>query len=254
MIVIKSAKDIEIMKKAGAIAAGARALAGSMVRPGVELRQIDKAVHQFILSHGAKATFLGYGGYPASCCLSVNEVVIHGIPGNQVLKEGDIVSVDVGATFQDFVGDCADTFPCGAVSQEDEALIRDTRQSFWEAFKIMREGYRIGDIGAAVESYCRSRGYGVVWEYTGHGIGRAMHEDPAVPNLGPAGHGARLKPGMTIAVEPMICQGTGDVHRLSDGWTVKTKDGKKSAHYENTVWITRSDPVILTALAEKPIR
>ena len=246
MIVIKSAKDIEWMRKAGRIAAGARALAGSMACPGTSLRAIDREVHKYILAHGAKPTFLGYGGYPATCCLSVNDTVIHGIPNDSVLREGDILSVDVGATFGGFVGDCADTFPVGSISSEDEALIRDTRASFFEAFKLMKEGYRIGDVGAAVEDYCVSRGYGVVWEYTGHGVGRAMHEDPSIPNLGPAGHGARLRAGMTIAVEPMINQGTADVVRLSDGWTVKTADGRKSAHYENTVLITAGEPEILT--------
>lgn len=246
MIILKSAREIELMKKAGRIAAGARRVAGEMVRPGVTLKEINKAVHSYIKSQGAKPTFLGYGGFPAACCLSVNEAVIHGIPNDYALKEGDIVSIDVGATFQGYVGDCADTFPCGAISAEDEALIRDTRQSFWEAFKVMREGYRIGDVGAAVEDYCVARGYGVVWEYTGHGVGRALHEDPSVPNLGPAGHGARLRRGMTLAVEPMINLGTDDVERMDDGWTVLTADRKRSAHYENTVLITDGDPVILT--------
>lgn len=246
MIILKSAREIELMKKAGRIAAGARRVAGEMVREGVTLKEINKAVHSYIKSQGAKPTFLGYGGFPAACCLSVNEAVIHGIPNDYALKEGDIVSIDVGATFQGYVGDCADTFPCGTISAEDEKLIRDTRQSFWEAFKVMREGYRIGDVGAAVEDYCEARGYGVVWEYTGHGVGRALHEDPSIPNLGPAGHGARLRRGMTIAVEPMINLGTPDVDKMDDGWTVLTADRKRSAHYENTVLITDGDPVILT--------
>ncbi len=246
MIILKSAREIELMKKAGRIAAGARRVAGEMVGEGVTLKEINKAVHSYIKSQGAKPTFLGYGGFPAACCLSVNEAVIHGIPNDYALKEGDIVSIDVGATFQGYVGDCADTFPCGKISAEDEKLIADTRQSFWEAFKVMREGYRIGDVGAAVEDYCTARGYGVVWEYTGHGVGRALHEDPSIPNLGPAGHGARLRRGMTIAVEPMINLGTADVDKMDDGWTVLTADRKRSAHYENTVLITDGDPVILT--------
>lgn len=246
MIILKSAREIEMMKQAGRIAAGARRVAGEMVREGVTLKQINKAVHSYIKSQGAKPTFLGYGGFPAACCLSVNEAVIHGIPNDYALQEGDIVSIDVGATFGGYVGDCADTFPCGTISAEDEKLIRDTRQSFWEAFKVMREGYRIGDVGAAVEDYCKARGYGVVWEYTGHGVGRALHESPSIPNLGPAGHGARLRRGMTIAVEPMINLGTADVDKMDDGWTVLTADRKRSAHYENTVLITDGDPVILT--------
>lgn len=246
MIILKSAREIELMKKAGRIAAGARALAGEMVAPGITLKEIDKAVHSYIKSHGAKAAFLGYGGFPACCCMSVNEAVIHGIPNDYALKEGDILSVDLGAIYQGYYSDCADTFPCGNISAEDENLIRDTRQSFWEAFKVMREGYRIGDVGAAVEDYCTARGYGVVWEYTGHGVGRALHEDPSIPNLGPAGHGARLRRGMTLAIEPMINLGTGDVEKMDDGWTVLTADRKRSAHYENTVLITDGDPVILT--------
>ena len=246
MIILKSAREIELMKQAGRIAAGARALAGDMVKPGVTLKEIDKAVHSYIKSRGAKPAFLGYGGFPACCCMSVNEAVIHGIPGNYALKEGDILSVDLGAICQGYYSDCADTFPCGTISAEDEKLIADTRQSFWEAFKFMREGYRIGDVGAAVEDYCTARGYGVVWEYTGHGVGRALHEDPSIPNLGPAGHGARLRRGMTLAVEPMINLGTADVEKLDDGWTVLTADRKKSAHYENTVLITDGDPIVLT--------
>ncbi len=250
MIIIKSAREIELMKQAGRIAAGARELAGSMIHDGVRLEDIDRAVEDYIRSRDAVPTFLGYGDYPASCCLSVNEQVLHGIPGPDILQNGDIVSVDVGATYRGYVGDCADTFACGDVSENAQKLIAVTRQSFYEALKVMREGNRVGDIGAAVEDYCTARGYGVVFEYTGHGVGASMHEEPSVPNIGPAGRGPRLKRGMTLAVEPMINEGTGAVKRLADGWTIVTADGKLSAHYENTVLITGSDPVILTATQE----
>jgi len=251
MIVIKSAREIELMKKAGAIAASALKLAGKMIAPGVNTMDIDKAVKKYIESRGAKPSFLNYNGYPASCCISVNNVVIHGIPSKkQFLKEGDIVSVDVGAHYKGYHGDCANTFACGNISEEAKSLIETTRQSFWEGMKFAKDGYRVGDVGYAVEEYCRQRGYGVVYEFTGHGVGAKLHEDPSVPNLGPAGHGPRLRKGMTIAVEPMINQGCDEVDILDDGWTTVTADGKLAAHYENTVLITDGEPIILTVADE----
>ena len=246
-IVIKSARDIELMRKAGRIAAGARSVARQMIEPGVTTRAINKEVFNYIRKSGAEPTFLGYNGYPASACISVNDQVIHGIPGPRKLLAGDIVSVDVGATYQGFVGDCAGTFPCGQCPEEALRLIRETRQSFFEGIRYARQGYRVSDISAGVQSYAESKGYGVVRDYVGHGVGAKMHEDPEVPNYVQHGRGSpRLFKGMTIAVEPMINMGTWEVKVLSDGWTVVTADGGLSAHYENSILITDGEPEILT--------
>lgn len=234
------------MRRAGRITAQARALAGEMVRPGVTTKEIDKAVHDFIVSQGAKPSFLHYAGYPASACISVNDVVIHGIPDGRVLREGDIVSVDVGAYWGGFHGDCAATFACGEISPEAEKLIAVTKQSFFEGIKFARQGYRISDISHAVQSYVEENGFSVVRSFVGHGVGEELHEAPEVPNFGAPGRGPRLLRGMTIAVEPMVNQGTYDVRVLKDKWTTVTVDGKLSAHYENTVLITDGEPEILT--------
>ena len=246
MIRLKNQREIELMRRAGKITAAARALAGEMVKPGVTTREIDKAVHDFILSQGATPTFLGYSGYPASVCISVNEVVIHGIPGDRVIKDGDIVSIDVGATKDGYVGDCAATFVAGNCDEESRKLIDVTRQSFFEGIKYARPGYRVSDISHAVQTYAEENGFSVVREFVGHGVGRQMHEEPEVPNFGKPGHGPRLVAGMTIAVEPMINAGVYGVKILKDGWTVVTIDGKRSAHYENTILSTNGDPIILT--------
>ena len=234
------------MRRAGKITAAARALARDMVKPGVTTQQIDKAVFEFIKSQGAVPSFLNYHGYPGSACISVNDEVIHGIPGKRVLKEGDIVSVDVGAYIGGFHGDCAGTYPCGQVSDEAMDLIRVTQQSFFEGIRYAREGYRLGDISAAIQSYVESHGYSIVREYVGHGIGRTLHETPEVPNFGTAGRGTRLLRGMTLAVEPMVNAGGAAILNMADGWTVKTADGKYSAHYENTILITDGEPELLT--------
>ena len=246
MITLKSEHEIELMRRAGKITAAARALARDMVKPGVTTQQIDKAVYHFIKSQGATPSFLNYNGYPASVCVSVNDEIIHGIPGKRVLKEGDIVSVDVGAYIGGFHGDCAGTYPCGQVSDQALDLIRVTQQSFFEGLKFAREGYRLSDISHAVQEYVESHGYSVVREYVGHGIGRRMHESPEVPNFGNPGHGPRLLRGMTIAVEPMVNAGSAAIRQMSDGWTVKTEDGRNAAHYENTILITDGDPELLT--------
>jgi methionyl aminopeptidase len=246
MITLKSNREIELMRRAGKITAAARAVAREMVKPGVTTHQIDKAVFEFIKSQGATPSFLNYNGYPASVCVSVNDEIIHGIPGKRVLQEGDIVSVDVGAYIGGFHGDCAGTYPCGQVSEEAMRLIRVTQQSFFEGIKFAREGYHIKDISHAVQTYVESQGYSVVREYVGHGIGRQMHEAPEVPNFGEPGHGPRLLRGMTIAVEPMVNAGTAAIIQMRDGWTVKTADGKNAAHYENTILITDGEPEILT--------
>ena len=246
MITLKSEKEIALMRRAGKITAAARALARDMVKPGVTTQQIDKAVFEFIKSQGAVPSFLNYHGYPGSACISVNDEVIHGIPGKRVLKEGDIVSVDVGAYIGGFHGDCAGTYPCGQVSDEAMDLIRVTQQSFFEGIRYAREGHRLGDISAAIQSYVESHGYSIVREYVGHGIGRTLHEAPEVPNFGTAGRGTRLLRGMTLAVEPMVNAGGAAILNMADGWTVKTADGKYSAHYENTILITDGEPELLT--------
>ena len=246
MITIKNENELQSMRRACRITAEARALAGSMVKPGVKTSEIDKAVHDFIVAQGAKPSFLNYNGFPASICISVNDCVIHGIPGGYVLKEGDIVSVDVGALYQGFHGDCAATYPCGAISTEAQRLIDVTRESFFVGIKEATKGHRVSDISHAIQTYVESNGFSVVRSFVGHGIGRKLHEDPEVPNFGAAGRGPRLLKGMTLAIEPMVNVGVADVRILKDGWTVLTNDGKLSAHYENTVLITDGEPEILT--------
>lgn len=250
MISIKSPREIEAMRRAGRITAQARALAGSMVAPGVTTHEIDTAVRRFIESHGAKPSFLGYGGYPGSACISVNDEVIHGIPGPRKLQEGDIVSVDVGAFLDGFHGDCAATFACGQVSDEAMHLIHVTEQGFWEGIKLARSGNRVYDISHAVQQYVEASGCSVVRDFVGHGVGAKLHEPPEVPNFGPAGHGPRLQPGMTIAVEPMVCAGDWRVKVLKDGWTTVSADGSLTAHYENTILITDGEPEVLTRVED----
>ena len=220
-----------------------------MVKPGVTTQEIDSAVEAFIRKEGAVPSFLHYNGYPASACISVNDEVIHGIPGKRVLQEGDIVSIDVGAYIGGFHGDCAATFACGQISQEAQRLIDVTRQSFFEGIRFAKEGCRVQDISAAVQAYVESHGFSVVREYVGHGVGAHLHESPEVPNFGRPGRGPRLLRGMTLAIEPMVNAGGAAILQLSDGWTVKTRDGKYSAHYENTILITDGEPEILTAPA-----
>ena len=246
MITIKNERELESMRQACRITAAARALAGSMVKPGVSTKAIDHAVHDFIVAQGAKPSFLGYNGFPASACISVNSCVIHGIPDGYVLKEGDIVSIDVGALYKGFHGDCAATFACGAISTEAQKLIDVTTQCFYEGMKFATKGKRVQDISHAIQTYVESNGFSVVRSFVGHGVGRKLHEDPEVPNFGAPGRGPRLLPGMTLAVEPMVNIGTHEVRVQKDGWTVLTADGKLSAHYENTVLITDGEPEILT--------
>ena len=248
MIAIRNERELALMRQACKITAAARALAGEMVRPGVTTKQIDKAVHDFIVSQGAKPSFLNYNGYPASACISVNETVIHGIPGGYTLKEGDIVSIDVGAFYKGFHGDCAATFACGAISTDAQKLIDVTKQSFFEGIKLATKGKRVQDISHAIQTYVESNGFSIVRSFVGLGIGRKLHEEPEVPNVGTPGRGPRLLPGMTLAVEPMVNVGTHEVSVLKDGWTVKTADGKLSAQYENTVLITDGEPEILTGI------
>ena len=246
MITLKNGTDLANMRQACKITAAARALAGEMVRPGITTREIDKAVYDFIVSQGAKPSFLGYGGFPGSACISVNSTVIHGIPGDYVLQEGDIVSVDVGAYYKGFHGDCAATYPCGTISADAQKLIDVTEQSFYEGIRFATRGHRVSDISHAVQKHVESNGFSVVRTFVGHGVGAQLHEEPEVPNFGNPGRGPRLLPGMTLAIEPMVNAGCHDVRILKDKWTVVTVDGALSAHYENTVLITDGEPEILT--------
>ena len=235
------------MKDACRISAEALRAAGEAVKPGISTYEIDTIVRKYIEKQGAKPSFLGYGGFPASACISVNSVVIHGIPAKTaVLKEGDIVSIDVGAYYRGFHGDNAYTFPCGKISENAQRLLDATKESLYEGIKQAQAQNRIGDIGSAVQEYVEARSYSVVRNYTGHGVGAKLHEDPSVPNFGTPGRGARLIPGMTIAIEPMINEGTHYVRVMGDKWTVKTLDGKLSAHFEHTIAITPDGPKILT--------
>ena len=247
MIIIKNSEQISLMKRAGVITAEALLVAREAIKPGVSTKDIDLKIRCYIEKCGATPSFLGYGGFPGSACISLNDEVIHGIPSDKVIiREGDIVKVDVGARYRGYNGDSARTFPVGKVSEEALKLIRVTEESFHEAMKYTRVGYRIGDIGYAVENFVISNGCSVVRDYVGHGVGAELHEDPEVPNFGKVGRGARLYAGMTLAIEPMVNQGTANVKVMRDGWTVKTLDGKLSAHYENSVLVTDGEPVILT--------
>jgi methionyl aminopeptidase len=239
------------MKEAGRITGEALLVARDAIRPGISTKELDTLIHDYIVRCGATPSFLGYGGFPGSACISVNDQVIHGIPSKKViLKEGDIVKVDVGANYRGFNGDSAKTFAVGTVSEAARQLIEVTRESFYQGLAFVKVGNRVGDIGHAISAYAESFGYGVVREYVGHGVGRALHEEPDVPNYGTQGRGCRLYPGMTIAIEPMVNEGTAEVKQLSDGWTVVTRDGSLSAHYEHSVAITEDGPILLTDVGE----
>ncbi len=249
MIILKSKLDIALMRDSGKIAALARSVGGEMAKPGVTTGAIDAKIRQTIMSHGATPSFLGYGGFPGSACVSVNNEVIHGIPSGRELKDGDIVKIDVGAFYKGFHSDCAATFAVGNVSEEAKKLIDVTEQSFFKGIEKAIPGNRLGDISWAVQEFVEANGFSVVREYVGHGVGRDLHEDPSVPNFGRAGRGVRLMKGMTLAIEPMVNIGSFAVKVLDDEWTVITKDGSLSAHYENSIAVTDNGPVILTALA-----
>ena len=247
MIIIKNSEQLALMKKAGRITAEALLVAQDVIKPGLSTKEIDKKMHDFIVKCDAVPSFLGYGGFAGSACISINDEVIHGIPSEKkILREGDIVKIDVGDRYRGYNGDSARTFPVGKVSDEALKLISVTEESFYEAMKYAKAGNRIGDIGFAVESFVISNGFSVVRDYVGHGVGYNLHEEPEVPNFGRAGRGARLYSGMTLAIEPMVNVGMPNVRVEKDGWTVKTLDGKLSAHYENSIAITDSDPIILT--------
>ena len=249
MVILKTGRELSIMKEACRIAAGALQIAGKAVEPGVSTAEIDKLAEDYIRSQGAKPNFKNYQGYPATACISINNEVIHGIPtAKRILKEGDIVSIDLGAEFQGYHGDNAATFACGDVSPAAKRLMDTTKESLYEGIAKAVSGGRIGDIGNAVQSYVEARGYSVVRKFVGHGIGTHLHEAPEVPNFGTAGRGIRLLPGMTLAIEPMINEGSSDVKILPDGWTVLTTDGSLSAHFEHTIVITTDGPKIMTTV------
>ena len=248
MITLKNKTELELMRIAGQISAQALAIGGAEVKPGATTAHIDSVIHKFIKSQNAIPSFLGYDGFPASACISINEEVIHGIPGARVIQEGDIVSIDVGAIYKGFHGDNAATFAAGAISPEARLLLDVTRDSLFKGIAAALKGNRVGDVSHAVQAHVEGVHMGVVRSYVGHGVGREMHESPEVPNFGQPGKGPRLLSGMTIAIEPMINLGGGEVKVLADGWTVVTADGSLSAHFENSIAITDNGPVILTAV------
>ena len=247
MISLKTPEQLRLMREAGRITAETLLYVGEIIREGMTTLELDRQIRQFIERHGATPSFLGYNGFPGSACISLNDEVIHGIPSKKrIIREGDLVKVDVGACWRGYHGDSARTYPIGQVSEEAKSLLEHTRESFFCAMKVALAGNRVGDIGSAVDTHIRTAGFSVVREFVGHGIGAALHEEPDVPNYGTPGRGARLYPGMTIAVEPMVNAGAPEVRVLPDGWTVVTKDGSLSAHYENTIAITDNGPMILT--------
>ncbi|MBR6534175.1 MAG: type I methionyl aminopeptidase [Clostridia bacterium] len=247
MIQIKNNEQLAMMRQAGRITGEAILKAREYIKEGISTKEIDTVIHDYIVKCGAKPSFLGYGGFPGSACISINEEVIHGIPKkSRILHEGDIVKIDVGAYYNGFHGDSANTFGVGKISNDAQALIDATRESVYRGVALAKHGNRVGDIGSSIFDYATSRGYGVVKKYVGHGVGHELHEDPEIPNFGTAGRGQRLFTGMTIAIEPMINAGTHEVRVLGDNWTVVTADGSLSAHYEHTVAITDGEPVLLT--------
>jgi methionyl aminopeptidase len=247
-IIIKSAREIEIMRQAGRIVATVLAELKSQVKPGMKTRELDKIAERETEKLGAVPSFKGYHGYPASVCVSINDEIVHGIPGDRIMNEGDIVSIDFGAIYNDFQGDSAITVAVGTITPEAEKLLKATEGSLMAGIQAAHAGARLGDISAAIQDYAESRGYGVVREYTGHGIGRDMHEDPQIPNFGMPGQGPILKTGMTFALEPMINIGDWRTRVEDDNWTVRTSDGSLSAHFEHTIVITDNGSEILTAL------
>jgi methionyl aminopeptidase len=248
MIILKTKREIEIMRKAGRLVAQSHELVRKNIKPGIMTLELDKLVEDFLRSQNAIPSFKGYGGFPYSICASVNEEVVHGFPNKRKLQEGDILSVDIGATFEGYVGDSAKTFLVGAVDDEKRRLVEVTRQSFYEGIKFAKESYRLSDVSHAIQQYAESAGFSVVRDYVGHGVGKEMHESPQIPNFGKAGKGPRLVEGMVLAIEPMINAGTYNVKVLGNDWTVVTVDGKPSAHYEHTIAITDGEPELLTVL------
>jgi methionyl aminopeptidase len=250
-IVLKSAAEIAKMRAAGKLAAEAHELLRRMLAPGLTTGQLDRAAHDYIVAHGGFPSFLGFNGFPGSICASINEEVLHGIPGERALADGDIISIDIGVVLDGYQGDTARTWAVGTVSEAASVLIADTEACFWHAAPLLRDGARLGDYAAAAQAFAEARGYGVVRGYSGHGVGRKMHEDPDVPNWGRTGSGALLRSGMTLAVEPMLTLGSAETRVLDDDWTVVTADGSPAAHFEHTLVVQGDHPVVLTALDER---
>ena len=248
MIIIKSQKEIEIMREAGKIVAETHELLKEAITPGISTLELDKIAEENIRKYNASPSFKGYGGFPGTICASINEQVVHGITGNQIVKEGDIISIDIGAYYKGYHADAAKTHGVGIISEENRKLIEVTKESFYEGIKFAKLGYRLSDISHSIQAHVEKHGFSVVRDLVGHGVGTELHEDPQVPNYGPPGKGPRLKEGMVIAIEPMINAGHYHVKTLSDGWTIVTIDGKNSAHYEHTIAITEDEPLILTKL------
>ncbi len=250
-IVLRDARELALMREAGRIVAKVHQAMRDAVRPGVSTATLDRIAEEIIRAHGATPTFLGYHGYPASICTSINDEIVHGIPSpHRILQEGDIISIDVGATYRGWVGDSAWTYPVGAISDQAQALLEVTEGALWAGIDQARAGRHLGDISAAIQTYVESRGFSVIREYSGHGVGRQMHEPPTILNYGRPGTGIRLRPGMTFALEPMVAAGHWLTQVDEDGWTVRTRDGSLSAHFEHTIAVTDRDPIILTALDE----
>jgi methionyl aminopeptidase len=243
---MKSTREIEIMRRSGKITSSVLTELLRAVKPGMTLREVDRMAERGIRERGGVPTFKGYHGFPASICASVNEVVVHGIPGDRVLRDGDLLSIDIGTTFEGYVSDTAATVAIGTVSEEAKRLMRVTQECLMLGIGRMQKGNRLSDIGHAIQQHAESHGYGVVRALVGHGVGKQMHEEPQVPNWGEAGKGIVLKPGLVLAIEPMITEGVYDVETLKDGWTVVTADGKLAAHFEHTVALTDDGPRILT--------
>lgn len=248
MIILKTPREIELLREAGRIVALVHEELKKAIVPGVTTKEIDKLAEKIIRDNNATPSFKGYGGFPASICASINEEVVHGIPGNRILKEGDIVSLDVGAYYKGYHSDSAKTHGVGVISEEDRKLIEVAKESFYEGIKFAKLGYRLSDISHAIQAHVEKHGFSVVRDLVGHGVGVDLHEDPQIPNYGPAGKGPRLQEGMVLAIEPMINAGRYQVKTLADGWTIVTIDGKKSAHYEHTIAITNDEPIILSSL------
>ena len=247
MITIKSKYEIEFMKVAGRVTGETLKLLEELTKPGVSTLELDKAAEKYIRSQGCVPSFKGYGGFPGCVCASINDEVIHGIPDKRVLKEGDIVSFDVGACYKGYHGDAARTFGVGKISDEAQRLIDITRESFFEGIKFAKDGYRISDISGAIQKYVEDNGYSVLREYCGHGLGRELHEEPEIPNyVAPGRRGVRIRPGMCLAIEPMVNEGSREIYVADNDWTVLTQDGKLAAHYENSVLVTNGEPILLT--------
>ncbi|WP_026895023.1 type I methionyl aminopeptidase [Clostridiisalibacter paucivorans] len=248
MIIIKTPREVDKMRDAGKLTAETHFYLKDFIKPGITTKKLDEIAEDFIRKNGALPAFKGYGGFPGSICISINQEVVHGIPGPRVINDGDIVSIDTGVILNGYYGDAARTYGIGNISEEHQELVDVTKESFFQGLKYAKVGYRLSDISNAIQKYVEDNGFSIVRDYVGHGIGQKMHEDPQIPNFGPPGRGPRLKPGMVLAIEPMVNAGAYHVDVLEDNWTVVTADNKVSAHYENTIVITEDEPEILTII------